>query len=136
MKNTFYIFSAVIILSACKMLGSKSNYEDAFYEATAQKFAMGARGGDRGVTFQVKFYNLGQELKSDTLWVNNIAMQTELTNVGDTSFVSAYYATQIEHQPPLVLDTAFTGALNVYMNDKRYKMKINSFKILAPLFYP
>lgn len=136
MKNSIYIICLVFLASACNMLKPTRKIEKSLSEATYQKWTMGVKDGGRGITFRVKFYNLNQELLSDTLWVNNVAMETELTNVGDTTYVSAFYTTNVEYKPTLVLDTAYTGLLNIYAKDKRYKMKIKGFKRTPEAFYP
>lgn len=136
MKNIFYIIICVLFISACHSLKPLNSFEKSLAEASYQKWTMGARGGDRGIIFRVKFYELGQELKSDTLWVNNIPMETEVTNVGDTTYVSAFYTTNVDYKPSLVLDTAYAGSLNIYVTDTRYRMAIKSFARIPEEIYP
>jgi hypothetical protein len=136
MKNIFYILIFILFTSACNSLKPLNSFENSLSEASYQKWTMGARGGDRGIIFRVKFYELGQELKSDTLWVNSIPMETEVTNVGDTTYVSAFYTTNVTYKPTLVLDTAYAGLLNIYLIDKRYRMTIKSFARTPEAIYP
>ena len=136
MKNIFYILIFILFTSACNSLKPLNSFENSLSEASYQKRTMGARGGDRGIIFRVKFYELGQELKSDTLWVNSIPMETEVTNVGDTTYVSAFYTTNVTYKPTLVLDTAYAGLLNIYLIDKRYRMTIKSFARTPEAIYP
>ena len=104
--------------------------------ATAQKWFAGVREGGRGVTFRVTFYQL-DELKADTLWVNNTPLATEITKVGDTTYVTSFvHVTEDQSNKPLVTTDQFSGELQIYTKGKKEKLAINSFKNLEPTMYP
>ena len=135
MKNYLGIILVTAFLLSCATIQLKP-YKQALVEATAQKWTSGARGGDRGVTFRLKFYKL-QELKADTLLVNNTPMGTEITKVGDTLYVTSFvHVPQDAPMPKLIRDTTFSGYLNVFVKNENHLLNIKSFKQIPTTLYP
>ncbi len=136
MKNLFFVPIFFLVFTGCATLFPTRQIEASLAKATAQKWIMGARDAGRGVTFQLKFYNTKQAFTTDTLWANTVPMTTELTRVGDTTFVTSFYTTLAENQPVLINESVFEGKLNIYVDGKKHKLPIKTFAQLPLAVYP
>ena len=135
MNKSILLFS-VIVLASCNMLMPTYAYKKSMARATAQKWVAGVKDGGRGITFRVLFYDL-DELNADTLWINDFPLSTEITKVGDTTYVSSFiHVTGDRPNQPLIKDEQFSGELQIYVKDKKKKLPISSFQNLEPTMYP
>lgn len=134
-----YILSSIVFLGGCSLLKPLNNFEKSYVDATAQPWVAGAARADgvatRGVTFRMKFYTLQTDLVADTLWINNTALLTEITEVADTTYVSAFYYTQNETDKTLVNDATYSGKLKVLFNNKNHVLGPKPFRKLPVIPY-
>lgn len=140
MKKTFLYALTCTILASCSMLKPTAKLEKAIAGATAQRWAGGAPGSGRGVTFRMKFYNLAEvmpnSLQADTLEINGQPLPTEVTRVGDTTYISAFFYAQEKTMQQLLFAEEYIGTLQVALNQKRYKLRPEKFTILPDTNYP
>jgi hypothetical protein len=127
--HRLYPLAVILILSGCTVLSPVSGYKKSLTKATAERWAGGARGSGRGVTFRLHFYQLETEIKTDTLWVNDIPLTTEVTHVGDTTFVNASYFSATPEQKSLANDLDYSGHLQIYIKDQAKRLPITTFTI-------
>lgn len=136
MKQSIFII-ALALFTSCSIIMPTYTYKQALSTSTSQEWAAGVRNGGRGVTFRVTFYQLDEELKADTLWVNNYPLETEITRVGDTTYITSFIHV-LDDQPeqPLIKDDVYSGKLQVYIKDKKKELDVGSFRALPSTQYP
>ena len=126
---------ALLFLASCSMLMPTYEYKKALATTTAQKWSPGVQNAGRGVTFRVTFFQL-DELKADTLWVNGIPLETEITRVGDTTYITSFVHATEQNPSTLVKEDVFTGKLQLLVKDKKKELDLGNFKQLPPTEYP
>lgn len=137
MVKTWKLIIPCVLLASCSLLNPVHNYEKALYNATAQKWVAGIKGGGSGLIFRVKFYQLEEEIHSDTLWINNTPLDVEITRIADTTYISSFYViNQENYGTSLAADTAYSGILNLKINEKNRKLNLKDFEILPAALYP
>lgn len=130
------VFLMIIILSGCATLNPVNSYEKTLARATAEPWIGGAYGGGRGATFRLNFYKLGEPLNCDTLWVNSIPLETELTTVGDTTYVSAFYFTEHAEEKTLANAADYQGRLRLLIKEEVHYLDIDNFEVLQTVSMP
>ena len=136
MKHITYMIFLVALVSSCAMLMPTKPYEKALAKASAQRWSAGARGGDRGVTFRVRFYKLEEDLQADTLVVNDTPLTTEITTVGDTTYVTSFFYTNKTEERTLANAAEYTGKLRVIVAEKPHYISIDRFVMQAQELRP
>ncbi len=126
----------IILTASCSMLNPASSYQNALARATVERWSSGAQGGGIGATFRLNFYKLEEKLNCDTLWVNGIPLDTELTAVGDTTYVSAFYFTDQVEEKTLANAADYSGRLRVLVNEKVHYLSIEQFEIVRTTPHP
>ena len=138
MKNAFLAFLLISAFASCSLFKPLHSIEKHLVDATAQRWYSGissVNGADRGVTFRMKFYQPKNQLLADTLWVNSIALLPEITAVGDTTYVTAFFYSAGEKDKTLINDTAFSGVLNVLIDEKKHLLGPEPFRELPVIPY-
>jgi len=133
----FLSISFVILTVASCGLKKPNNIFPNIYDATAQRGNSGRAEGNRWVIFQVKLLKAPSTLAADTIWINKIALPIELTRVGDTTFLNAYYyGMQMGADEPLVADKSYSGKARLLFTDKNEILEISKFRVIEPLSFP
>lgn len=117
------------------MLSPLGVYKKALKGGTAERWTTGARGGGRGVTFRLKFYQLQEALVADTLWVNGLPLSTEVTQVGDTTYINSFYYTEQVEGKTLANDTAYLGELQLLHKKRKLRLPVSPFTIKATEYH-
>ena len=129
MKNAL-ILSLFMFVIGCSSLSPLSTYEKSMARATAERWSSGAPGGARGVTFRVNFYQLEEALSSDTLWVNGVPLNTEVNQVGDTTYVSSFFTTEEVEAKTLANAADYQGRLRLLIKEKVHYLDLERFEIV------
>jgi hypothetical protein len=124
------IVLAILFAAACKTSKSTVGYEKALVRATVAQWSSGVRGGGRGATFQLHFYQLSKKLRSDTLWVNGIPLKTELQTNEDTTIVSSSFFTEKVEEKTLANALEYSGRLRFIADEKAHYLNIEQFEII------
>ncbi len=122
--------SGLALLAACSMLNPLSEYEGGLKRATAERWSSGAPGGGRGATFRLNFYPNSLGFECDTLWVNDIPLETEKTTVGDTIYISSFFCSENVEAKTLANAAEYSGKLRLITNEKVLYLPIDSFQVI------
>ena len=134
--RTLSFFLFLLSVTSCSLLSPIHGYKKALAKTTAQRWSAGAKGGGRGVTFRLNFYKLDKELVADTLWVNNQPLTTEITTVGDTTYVTSFFFTEDVERKTLANDIAYSGFLQVRIRDKKQEISVPYFSVIDSEYHP
>lgn len=144
-KKPFALFSLLLLL-ACNSNSELKKIKNATFQSTYYHWVSGQEGGGTGLVFQTKFLLPETDVKSDSMWINDIALPAEITRVRDTVFANCFYfnagnpmgTTDEERMPRSNFQKAnqYAGKLRVYINGETKWITIKEFVKKQPPYLP
>ena len=133
-KNTLSIIF-LIALTSCISNQDLRAINSSLSQATYTTVISGVEGGGLGIIFQAKFLLKENNIKTDSMWVNDKRMATEITQVKDTVFISSFY---FEEGNPESVDNRmprstffdadiYKGEIRVFIEGQPFKINIEEF---------
>lgn len=144
--NNFFFAAIVLMATACNSSQQLDELKKAQTSATYYHWVSGVSGGGKGMMFMAKFTTPETSIQSDSMWVNEVALPSEVTRVGDTLFTSGFYflkgnpeAQSEEERMPsnsFLNASEYQGKLRVFTETDTFLLPLGTFKKVSPPQFP